>query len=343
MVAGFPSTLDPPRAIESSSAMRRFVTLAKTAVAVAVILLLGFAIDWRNSVAHLLAAEPVWLVLAAAVNLGALLLSAWRWERLLQVLEPRLGFWPALKAYWVGSLFGNVLPSTVGGDVVRLALVRERAGLANASASIAVERLSGLVVLLVAALVALAPPAAAAMLGQQRWWLLYFLAGVLAGGILLLTFAPQRFAAERGSRLRQQLAAFPQAIKLLDAAGAFARALLTYRRRPGALIVTLALSALFYAMLAVFQWALLRAVGADIGVLEVAVAVPLVVLVHLLPISINGLGVAEGVFVVLYSRLGVPPEIALSAAILRRLVLVAITSIGLVYWHRPDVAPLRPH
>ena len=323
--------------------MPRFVTLAKTAVAVIAILLLGFAVDWRTSLAHLLAAAPTWLALAVAANFAALLLSAWRRERLLQVLDPRLGFYPALKAYWVGSLFGNVLPSTVGGDVVRLALVRERAGLTNASASIAVERLTGLVMLLVAALIALTPPAAAAMLGQQRWWLLFSLAGVLAAGILLLVFAPQRLAAGKASWARRRLAHLPQIIKLLDTAGAFARALLTYRRRPDALVVTLALSGLFYAMLAVFQWALLRAVGADIGLLEVAIAVPLVVLVNLLPISINGLGVTEGVFVVLYSRLGVPPEIALSAAILRRLVIVAITAVGLVYWHRPDVAPLRPH
>ena len=323
--------------------MPRFVTLAKTAVAVVVILLLGFAVDWRNSVAHLLAAAPIWLALAVAANFAALLLSAWRWERLLQVLDPRLGFYPALKTYWVGSLFGNVLPSTVGGDVVRLALLRERTGLTNASASIAVERLTGLAMLLVVGLLALITPAAAAMLGQQRWWLFLAFAGALAAGILLLFFAPHRFAAAKGNWARQRLAHLPQAIKLLDTAGAFARALLTYRRRPGALIVTLALSALFYAMLVVFQWALLRAVGADIGPLEVAVAVPLVVLVNLLPISINGLGVTEGVFVVLYSRLGVPPELALSAAILRRLVIVAITAVGLVYWHRPDVAPLRPH
>jgi hypothetical protein len=322
--------------------MLRPLTLAKTAVAVAVILILGFAVDWRNSLAHLLTAEPIWLALAVTINLAALLLSAWRWERLLQVLDPQLGFWPALKAYWVGSLFGNVLPSTIGGDVVRIALVRQRAGLTNATASIAVERLTGLVMLLIVALLALIPPAAATMLGQQRWWLLFSLAGALASGVLLLVFASQQSPAGKGNWARQHLARFPQVIKLLKMAGAFARALLTYRRRPGALIVTLALSALFYAMLAVFQWTLLRAVGADIGLLEVAVAVPLVILVNLLPISINGLGVTEGTFVVLYSRLGVPPEIALSAAILRRLVIVAITSIGLVYWHRPDVAPLRP-
>ena len=86
----------------------------------------------------------------------------------------------------------------------------------------------------------------------------------------------------------------------------------------------------------------MRAVGADLAPLEAAVAVPLVVLINMLPLSINGLGVTEGAFVVLYSRLGVPAEVALSAAILRRLVIVAITSIGLLYWHGRDASRPTP-
>lgn len=313
-------------------AMPRFVTFAKAALGMSVLLLLGFAVDWRSSLERLLTANPAWIALAAAVNLAALLLSAWRWELLLRILGPRLGFPAAVRAYWLGSLFGNLLPSTIGGDVVRIAVVREQAGLTRATASIAVERLTGLTMLLVAALLALAPPAAAAMLGQQRWWLLACIAAMLASGLLLLALAPQPVAAG-GARVRLPFAHLPQVAKLLAAARAFGGALLTYRDRPRALVLTLVLSALFYVLLVVFQWSLLRAVGADLALHEVAVAVPLLVLVNMLPLSINGLGVTEGAFVVLYSRLGVPAEIALSAAILRRLVVVAITSIGLVYWH----------
>ena len=312
------------------------VTLAKTAVAIASILVLGFAVDWRDSVERLLTAAPGWIALAVALAVAALLLSAWRWERLLRILGPRLGLHAALKVYWVGSLFGNLLPSTVGGDVVRLSLVRKRVGLTNATASIAVERLTGLVMLFVVALLALVPGAAATMLDQQRWWLFAGLAGVLFAGVLAVALVPQQLTAATGSRVRRRLLRFPRILKLLDKGQGFAQALLAYRRSPGSLVVTLGLSALFYGILGLFQWALLHAVGAEIGLLQAAIAVPLVILVNLLPISINGLGVTEGAFVLLYSRLGVPAEIALSAAILRRLVIVATTSIGLVYWYRLD-------
>jgi glycosyltransferase 2 family protein len=318
--------------------MRWFGGLAKAGVAITVFLLIGFAVDWRGSLGRLVGIGPGWIALATVLALAGLLLSAWRWERLLRVLGPGLGLYAALKVYWVGSLFNNVLPSTVGADVVRLALARKRVGLSHASASIAVERLTGLAMLLVVALLALAAPAAATMLDAHRWWLFAGLAAVLAAGVLAVALAPRLLGA---GQARRHLRRFPHIVRLLDKGQGFAQALLAYRRNPGSLVVTLALSALFYAMLGVFQWALLHAVGAEIGLLQAAIAVPLVILVNLLPISINGLGVTEGAFILLYSRLGVPAEITLAAAILRRLVIVATSSVGLVYWYRLEVSGTR--
>ncbi|HEX6011869.1 MAG TPA: hypothetical protein VFY87_08735 [Geminicoccaceae bacterium] len=51
-----------------------------------------------------------------------------------------------------------------------------------------------------------------------------------------------------------------------------------------------------------------------------------------LPVSINGLGVAEGVFVAIYASVGSVPELALAAAVLRRLVDVANSAIGGLFW-----------
>jgi hypothetical protein len=54
---------------------------------------------------------------------------------------------------------------------------------------------------------------------------------------------------------------------------------------------------------------------------------------------VNGLGVAEGVFVLLYVQLGVDPETALAAAVLRRVVDLANSGLGGLFWlvQRPGV------
>jgi len=165
-------------------------------------------------------------------------------------------------------------------------MVRKRVGLISATASVAAERLTGFVMLIVLAMVALLPSAAATMLGHHRWWLLACLAAVLGASFLLVAVAPERLDKGPSARMQRRFLRFPRLGKLFNKGQGFARALLAYRRHPGSLMATLALSFLFYGMLAVFQWALLHAVGAKIGLMEAVIAAPLVILVHLLPISI---------------------------------------------------------
>ena len=92
-------------------------------------------------------------------------------------------------------------------------------------------------------------------------------------------------------------------------------------------------------MLVLFQFAVLRAVGSSITLVDAALVAPLVPLVSLLPITANGLGLTEGAFVLFYTQMGVPAEQAFAAAILRRLVTIAVSVPGGLMWLRTgDVA-----
>jgi len=94
----------------------------------------------------------------------------------------------------------------------------------------------------------------------------------------------------------------------------------------------LAVSLPFYGTVILAQYLVLEAVGADLPLLEVVLLAPLVPLLSLLPLSLNGLGLAEAVFVLLYGSAGVPPETALAAAALRRLVDLANSGLGGLLW-----------
>jgi len=99
----------------------------------------------------------------------------------------------------------------------------------------------------------------------------------------------------------------------------------------------MALSACFYGTIILAQHAVFRAVGVSVPLLEVALVAAVVPLLTLLPLSLNGLGMAESVFVLLYVQLGVDPEVALAAAVLRRLVDLANSSLGELFWlARPE-------
>ena len=80
------------------------------------------------------------------------------------------------------------------------------------------------------------------------------------------------------------------------------------------------------------QYLTLRAVGAPVGFTEVAMVAPLMPLIALVPLTPNGIGLTEAALVAFYIPLGVPPEVALAAAALRRLTDLAAASGGAMTW-----------
>jgi len=89
-----------------------------------------------------------YLALGLAVTLGGLVLSAWRWQRVLLVFDEHVPIRVLLSHYLAGQFVGNVLPSTIGGDVLRVGRVANSTdSTSTAFASVALERLTGFVAL----------------------------------------------------------------------------------------------------------------------------------------------------------------------------------------------------
>src|SRR5262245_22039339 len=63
-----------------------------------------------------------WVFLAAGILLMGLsfVLAAWRWQRVLAVFGHHVRLRTLTKHYLAGQFVGNLLPSTVGGDVLRV-------------------------------------------------------------------------------------------------------------------------------------------------------------------------------------------------------------------------------
>lgn len=285
-------------------------------------------VDWRATAAALLTAALLPLLLTLPLLVANMLLSAAKWDLLLRVQSIRPGFSAALQAYWIGSFFSNYLPSNVSGDVVRLIVLRAEGRRAEAASSILVERLTGLVVL-----VALAGLALALRPDHfDRFGLLPLLWLMVLGlaVAITLTFTAGEPLARALQNLAGRWSGF--ASRLLTIFARVSAALAIYRRRPGPLVVALALSVPFYGISIGFQFLLLDAVGADLGFFEVALVAPVVQLIGLLPLAPNGLGLVEGAFVLFYMQAGVPAELALAAALLRRALSFAVSLIGGVIW-----------
>jgi uncharacterized membrane protein YbhN (UPF0104 family) len=246
----------------------------------------------------------------AALALLALcqIASARRW----QVLARELRFdrsVPQLLAYYlIGMYFNLLLPTSVGGDVMRAWYLDGRSQRKLAAlAAVLLDRLNGLLVLIAMACLAVA----LSPLDLPVWivWSVWAIAAAAVAGLAALPVM-QRLEMLPAGR-RQQLQTMVQAL-----------------RAPRALIEATFWSAGIQVANVVLVWLIGLALGTDVPLSYYFVFVPMVSLLTLLPVSVNGMGVREGGVVLFLTPLGVAPTIATALAFLWFAIFAAAGLIG---------------
>ncbi len=315
---------------------KTLVFVARAAIGLA---LLAFIV-WRLDPAKMLdsSKELAWgsVGLALLAQASAKIVWGIRWKEILRANGIERGFWDLLALVFVGLFFNNFLPTSVGGDLIRGYYTRSQGGLAASYAALLVERALGLVTL--AALAGGAAVAALA-LGSPVPRSLLVLVGAL--GLALALLGTLVFVWRGWRRPVTRLVGRSERASRL--AEAFWGALDLFRRADTrrAWIVTNSMALQIIAVL--FHVACARAVGLDTPSLVLFLVVPASVLMSMLPVSINGLGVREGVLIGLLTAQGAPPATAGAFAVLALLISTAFALAGgIVYpFYRAGAPELR--
>ena len=260
-----------------------------------------------------------WLLVALGFTAVGVVLAALRWQAVLAGLDAHERL-PALLHHYVAALFvGNFLPSTVGGDVLRVRRVAAHDGdYATAFASVVLDRMSGMLVLPLITLAALASNSGLRQLGSASALAaaVSLATLVLLGVILVLVGHPEVGGRVTGtSRWRE----FAGAVHLGTA---------RFRRHPRA-VAELVLVAVAYQVVMVFA-ALLAARALHIhqvGLTAALAFVPAVAIVQTIPISVGGFGLREGAFAVFLHPLHVTTSqaVALGLFVFALNLLVSLT------------------
>ena len=249
----------------------------------------------------------VWVSVGVVVTAIALVLATLRWQRVLRALDQPTDLPSLLSHYLAGTFVSNFLPTTVGGDVLRVTrLSAGEGGRPVAIASVLLERLTGFLVLPFLTLAALIGNPALLQLGTATRLALTLSLGTLValGGILVLAANP-RVGARLGGDTRWL--AFARAAHLgLD----------RLRRQPGDAIPVLVAAFAYQLTVVLAAWAGAHALGLDLGWSAVMAFIPVVSIAQVLPLSVNGLGLREGVLVLLLAPLGVSTGEAVALGLL---------------------------
>jgi glycosyltransferase 2 family protein len=287
------------------------------------LVMLAVLVPRVENFSHLL---PTWslksaLFLGAAllVTLGGIVLSAVRWRQVLNALGLRTRIRTLLSHYLAGLFVGNFLPSTIGGDVLRVTRLSATNGdRPDSFASVVLERLSGWLVLPVITLAGLAINPSLRELGA---------ASAVAFGLSVATLVllAAVLVAAASPRIGGRLAGKPGWQRFL---GAVHLGLERFRRQPAAVLGVLVAGFAYQLVVVLGAFLAARALGIDVGPTAILAFMPAVAIAQVLPISLGGLGVREGAFVLFLHPLGVPTGQAIALGLLVYGLTLAVSLLG---------------
>lgn len=285
-------------------------------------LLLYLALNWVNieTVANRLSQlDPRWIALGLLVPLSQTFLLSLRWKTIISQCGADLPFGQSFRICMIALFFNQTLPSSVGGDAMRIWLIAKQSNWRTATYSVLIDRVVGVTALAMVVTVCLPWSLELVRSPVGRSALLLIGLGCIGAGIVFVSLAWERLHfLQRWAPTRHLTATATVTLGIL--------------RSPRALAWIFGLSFLIHGLTAVIAWCAARSVGADLPLLYALFLVLPVILIAIVPISVAGWGVREGAMVAAFGYAGLPPGDGLIVSLLYGASYLAIGAIGGLVW-----------
>ena len=235
---------------------------------------------------------------------------AFRWIDLLYALTPasRPPFLTVLRIFFLSTFVGTFLPS-VGGDIYRAySLARHEVPLAESAASVLMDRMLGVFSIALVGTLALIPTRDAELHRGIAFVLIAAAATCAVAAVVVFS--------ERAATVVWRLTARVSPGRLHRAVVALTDAVHRYSGHQAELLRVLVVSVLVQVIRIVQAWCLGRALGLELPLVMYFALIPLVLLVMLLPITVNGIGTSQWAFDRLFVPAGASPAQAFAVSVL---------------------------
>ena len=262
-------------------------------------------------------------LMAAALGLFLLrnVISAWRWKILLAVKEIFMPLADLTRYYLIGNFFGFFVPTAVGGDIARgFYLNKANSNTQESYSSVVVERILGIAAMMLFAL------------GVFPWGYGLIKDGVIriivigpsaAFLVLMALFFLNNKMPEYASKTR---------IRIIEKIIRFFGSMQQYNQKPMELLKGLGVSVIYQLGAIVTIYLLAQAIDERLPFTYYLMLMPAVWLVSLVPISLNGLGVREGIFVFLFTSVGMNNDAAVVISLLNLILMILQGIVGSIFF-----------
>ena len=293
--------------------------ITKLVITVALLWWLSRKLDLGIVLQKLLLISPAAILLSLVLLFCGNLLAIVRWNIFVKMIGIPIRTSTILRYGLVGCFFNQALPSSLGGDGIRFWLLyRDRIPASSALRSIFLDRFVGFGLLLLLSLYGLPRLLSELFAVDFRVFLIGLVCCIFLGAAALKITTDQKDRLHR-YRIGRLLVQIVGDLKLLTR---------DYPRLAEVSLVS------FIAQLVVFcvVWTLVREFDPSVSLVDILTVTPVIFILLIIPISIAGWGLREGLFVAGLGLIGVSHDAALISSILFGLASLAASVIGGLIW-----------
>lgn len=246
-------------------------------------------------------------------------IRSYNWKQLLSVQGIHIPSKTLIKITLIATFLNNFLP-TMGGDVVRAHEVsRYSTQLIKSASTIAFQRLAGLIAIIIYSVIGVIIGFKIAEIRNVA-----ILVGILA--LVLLFFLIIIYNIKKFKRFKIIKIILQYDVK--NIIKKLYNSINIYREHRKECINILIVSLISELIIIIYFYFISLSLHQDINLLYFFIFIPIITIIEMLPISINGIGVREGAFLYFFTKIGVPGYIAISMSLLYYLNKVGISLIG---------------
>lgn len=312
--------------------------IAKAFISFALIWYLLSRTDLTDVIESIRSADLFWLFMAFLLLYVGKILTGYRWQALLAAQDIRIPLWNLIASIFVGQFFNSFLPTTVGGDAIRMydTAVQSKDSTKSVT-SVFLDRLIGVFALALLAILALI---IGFLLGDDVsfYVLPVVIVFILSTAGILVIF--NRFLAIEFETNARKFGLKKIAKKLHEANCSFQ----IIKDDKKVLLIAFIVSIALQVNVVLFYYFIGLSIDIGVSLLYFFMIVPVALVVLLVPFSINGIGLREGIFVFLLTALAVPTQQSIALSLLSfGLLLTQGVLGGIIFALRgTDLINLRP-
>ncbi|HOP32356.1 MAG TPA: lysylphosphatidylglycerol synthase transmembrane domain-containing protein [Candidatus Hydrothermia bacterium] len=294
--------------------MKKLSNVLKVVISLALLYLIFTKVSKENLLTSIKSTNYIYLVPGVILYFIAILASAWRWQVFLKIKLIDHSLLKCLKYYLIGIFSGNFLPSG-GLDVVRAYYAGRGNSVSSALAATFIDRLSGFYAILFYLIIA----GIFLTIKIQSLFLITII------GIVALLFLNVILFTKSFNKLLNKI----KKTKLTSPVISFINSIYQFREEWPLILKTLPLSIAIQLFFSLVPIVISPGLGTPIPFFESILLLPIINFVMMIPVTISGLGLREGAFVLLYGDL-IGKEKALILSLMYYFTSLALSIVGYI-------------